>query len=74
MVSGCIPLKHVAAMTHLEWMLQARFWRFVSRRVPTCFLQWELGARTGVTAEFVAPDQERSYRVSGPCWVTRNVD
>lgn len=51
-----------------------RFWAFILRWSPTCFLQWELSKREGVTSHVVHPYERRSFDVEGPAIVSVNID
>ena len=61
-------------MNSFQWKVQSAFWRMVAAFVPTCFLQWELSKREGVTATVLGVGDTTTVEAKGPCTVTVNTD
>ena len=61
-------------MRDLAFRVQAAFWWYLARPIPTYYLQGELSQRERVTSQAVPFGGQRSISVSGPAIVTVNID
>ncbi len=61
-------------MSKLSWIVQSFIWRRVVGITPTCFLQWELNGRLGVTTHTLTLNEKRTISACGPCTITFNYD